>query len=152
MRRATARDTWKTPWVFTAKVAAQSSSLNDTAGPVRSTPATLTRTPMGPSSRSIVSTTRSTAVLSPTSAAKAAARAPRSRSSATSAATFPSWTSSAAITASPASARATAAPIPCAAPVTSATFWMVPMAVPSAQAAPPLLASERSTSSAISIV
>src|SRR6218665_1267319 len=132
MRRATARLTWNTPWVLTAKVAAQSSSLNDTTGPTRSTPATWTRTERGPRSRSIRSTAASTAALSLTSATRASARAPRSLNSVTNADRTSAFVSSATIMASRERARATAAPMPCAAPVTRATFVLAPMRLLSA--------------------
>ncbi|MGY3677961.1 hypothetical protein ACVWXU_001584 [Streptomyces sp. TE33382] len=116
IRAATARDVWKTPVVFTAKVSAQSWSDSWAAGEVRSIPATFTRTSSGPRSLSAFATMSSTECRSVTSMAYAVTDGcvPASRS-------MPDAPRSVAATRapSPANASVTAAPMPCPAPVTS---------------------------------
>ncbi len=119
IRRDTERDTWKTPLVLTAKVAAQSSSVSSATAEHRSTPATLTAMSRGPSVSSASVTSASTAAESVTSSVRAATCSPYFRASAVT----PSGAISVARTRAPRSTRActTASPIPRPAPVTRAS-------------------------------
>lgn len=136
MPGTTERDVKKTPWTLTAKVAAQSSSVSSATGAARRTPATFTRMSIGPSSRPIRSTVRSTAAGSVTSSSYArtapspadGARPVSGSSSAASSATAFAWTSVAATVAPRRnSVRTTASPMPWPAPVTSATLPVNPL-------------------------
>lgn len=115
IRRETARDTWKTPWVLTAKVAAQSSSLCSATDELRRIPATLTAMSSGPIVASASATSSSTASASVTSRPRAVTRP--SYLPAMAAAT-PSGATSVASTRAPrpASACTTASPMPRPAP------------------------------------
>ncbi len=76
IRRAAARETWKTPSVLTAKTAARSASSRPTTAAPRRRPATLTAMSSGPRVSSTSATAGSTAVESTTSRARAVTRSP----------------------------------------------------------------------------